>query len=32
MTMLKRHGSVNSDTKPIERKDEEGEYKPSNRT
>ena len=26
MTMLKRHGSVNSDTKPIERKDEEEEY------
>ena len=24
--MLKRHGSVNSDTKPIERKDEEEEY------
>ena len=26
--MLKRHGSVNSDTKPIERKDEEEEYNP----
>ena len=24
--MLKRHGSVNSDTTPIERKDEEEEY------
>ena len=26
--MPKQHGSVNSDTKPIERKDEEEEYNP----